>query len=146
MRKPSLPRGARGRNVFIHKGRVCDAPLADLLQRHPPRANAVLAHVRQATQGAVALAKHPFGCARLIDRDLEVDLDRFNRRGDHIAVVATAPLTQHEPWQAMAPGELRVFGQGRLPTARTLPAPDAKTAPLRSPRSPHRAEVGWSAP
>jgi glutamine amidotransferase len=29
-----------------------------------------------------------------------------------VAIVATEPLTAGEPWQAMAPGELRVFVRG----------------------------------
>jgi predicted glutamine amidotransferase len=225
--------GGEACQVFVDTGRACDAPLAGFLQQHPPRATTVLAHVRKATQGAVALSnchpfqrtwrgrhwlfchngdlkdyaprldgaflpvgatdserafcwllqeldrtvpgadlrgttddpdfvdalaglvprisrhgafnflltdghvvvahcstrmswllrRHPFGSARLLDRDLEIDLDRFNRPGDRMAVVATAPLTQHEPWQLMAPGELRVFGQGRLLAARNLAAP-----------------------
>jgi glutamine amidotransferase len=47
--------------VFRDAGRACDAPLADFLRRHPVRSRQVLAHVRKATQGAVALANcHPF--------------------------------------------------------------------------------------
>ena len=224
--------------VFVDTGRACDAPLAQFLQHHPPRATTVLAHVRKATQGAVALAnchpfqrtwrgrhwlfchngdlkdfaprldggfrptgatdserafcwllqeleraapgarpgepvawpavvealatlvprisrhgafnllltdghvlvahcstrmswllrRHPFGSARLLDRDLEVDLDRFNQPGDQMAVVATAPLTHDEPWQAMVPGELRVFGEGQLLATRRLSAPQPEPA------------------
>jgi glutamine amidotransferase len=52
---------ADGCRVFIDAGRACDAPLAEFLRRHPLRARTVLAHVRKATQGAVALANcHPF--------------------------------------------------------------------------------------
>ena len=29
------------------------------------------------------------------------------------ALAATAPLTQGEPWEAMAPGQMRVFVDGR---------------------------------
>lgn len=65
--------------------------------------------------------RHPFGSARLLDRDLEIDLARFNQPGDHMVVVATAPLTQDEAWQAMAPGELRIAGDGQLLVARQLP-------------------------
>jgi glutamine amidotransferase len=47
--------------VFHDTGRACDAPLADFLRQHPVRARTVMAHVRKATQGAVALANcHPF--------------------------------------------------------------------------------------
>jgi glutamine amidotransferase len=209
-----------GCRVFIDAGRACDAPLADFLRRHPLRARTVLAHVRKATQGAVALANcHPFqrewlgrswlfchngdlkgfrpaldgsyqpmgqtdsewafcwllqelrkhfagqsapgwpqlapvlaervaevrrhgvfnlllsdGCAlfahastrlawlerqhpfrrvQLVDREIEIDLASANSPGDHMALVATAPLTAGEPWQHFAPGELRVFVGGR---------------------------------
>jgi glutamine amidotransferase len=47
--------------VFLDTGRACDAPLAEHLRRHPLRARTVLAHVRKATQGEVALDNcHPF--------------------------------------------------------------------------------------
>jgi len=50
-----------GCRVFIDAGRACDAPLAHFLRQHPLRARNVLAHVRKATQGEVALANcHPF--------------------------------------------------------------------------------------
>lgn len=206
--------------VFHDAGRACDAPMAAFLRRHPLRARTVLAHVRKATQGAVALANchpfqrqwkgrswlfchngdlqgfrpplhggqpprgqtdsehafcwllqqlqarcgagpaphwrqlapmlaellpqvaqhgpfnmllsdghalyahastrlawleraHPFTRARLIDCDLELDLASANAPGDRMVVVATQPLTAAEPWQTFAPGELRVFADGR---------------------------------
>jgi glutamine amidotransferase len=47
--------------VFHDAGRACDAPLAAFLRQHPVQARTVLAHVRKATQGVVALANcHPF--------------------------------------------------------------------------------------
>jgi predicted glutamine amidotransferase len=207
-----------GCRVFIDAGRACDAPLAHFLRQHPLRARNVLAHVRKATQGAVALAnchpfqrewlgrhwlfchngdlkdfrppldgsalpvgstdsewafcwllqqlrrrfsvapawpqlapvlaelvaqvarhgsfnllltdgqalyahactrlawlerQHPFARAHLVDRDIEIDLATANAPGERMAVVATAPLTRGEPWQAFLPGELRVFEGGR---------------------------------
>jgi glutamine amidotransferase len=57
--------------------------------------------------------QHPFARARLVDRDLEIDLAAANAPGDRMAVVATAPLTACEPWQVFAPGEMRVFVDGR---------------------------------
>lgn len=73
--------------------------------------------------------QHPFVPTRLLDCDLEVDLAAANAPGDRMVLVATAALTHDEPWQTFAPGELRVFEQGRcvalhqLPVAR-VPAPD----------------------
>ena len=36
---------------------------------------------------------------------------------DRVAIVATAPLTQGEPWQALGPGEMRVLVGGRTVAA-----------------------------
>jgi predicted glutamine amidotransferase len=204
--------------LFIDTGRACDAPLAEFLRRHPLRARTVLAHVRKATQGAVALAnchpfqrewlgrhwlfchngdlqdfrpeldgsflpvgstdsewafcwllqqlrrefqqppgwavlapvlaelvaqvarhgrfnllmsdgfalyahasnklawlqrQHPFARAKLVDRQLEIDLAEANAPGDRMVLLATAPLTEGEHWQTFLPGELRVFELGR---------------------------------
>lgn len=57
--------------------------------------------------------RHPFGRVRLIDRDLELDLAVANAAQDRMALVATAALTHDEPWNAFAPGEMRVFEDGR---------------------------------
>jgi len=57
--------------------------------------------------------QHPFPLAKLVDCDLEVDLAQANAPGDQMALVATAALTRGEPWQAFAPGEMRVFVGGR---------------------------------
>lgn len=207
--------------LFIDTGRACDAPLAEFLRKHPLRARTVLAHVRKATQGAVALAnchpfqrewlgrhwlfchngdlgdfrppldgpyqpvgstdsewafcwllqelrrtfsrraqapgwaelapvlaelvahaarhgrfnllmsdgfalyahasnklswlqrQHPFLRAKLVDRQLEIDLAQANAPGDRMVLLATAPLTDGEPWRHFLPGEMRVFEQGR---------------------------------
>jgi glutamine amidotransferase len=56
--------------------------------------------------------RHPFSHARLADEDLSVDFAAHTTPNDRVAIVATEPLTAGEPWQAMAPGELRVFVRG----------------------------------
>jgi glutamine amidotransferase len=56
---------------------------------------------------------HPFGAATLADEDLSVDFAALTTPDDRVAVIATEPLTSGEPWQAFAPGELRVFVHGR---------------------------------
>ncbi len=58
--------------------------------------------------------RHPFGRVRLVDRDIEIDLDQANGADDRMVLVATEPLTHDEPWAAFEPGELRVFAEGRL--------------------------------
>ena len=60
---------------------------------------------------------HPFGAARLADEDLSVDFGPLTTPGDRVALVATQPLTNGEPWVAMEKGELRVFVRGRLQCA-----------------------------
>ena len=57
--------------------------------------------------------QHPFRPARLQDEDLSVDFAHVTTPDDRVAVVATEPLTCDEAWIAMAPGELRVFVEGR---------------------------------
>ncbi len=56
--------------------------------------------------------KHPFAAAQLADEDLSVDFAALTTPADRVALVATQPLTAGEPWQAFAPGELRVFVAG----------------------------------
>ena len=55
----------------------------------------------------------PFGRARLLDGGLEIDLGATNSETDRMCLVATAPLTDSEPWKAFEAGELRVFFEGR---------------------------------
>lgn len=60
------------------------------------------------------LRRHPFGRVHLQDEDLSLDLAEHTDVGDRAAIIATEPLTRGEPWVAFAPGELKVFLQGRL--------------------------------
>jgi predicted glutamine amidotransferase len=62
---------------------------------------------------------HPFRSVSLHDDDMSVDFAKFTTPDDRVAVVVTEPLTRDEPWVAMAPGELKVFVDGRVHT----PAP-----------------------
>jgi predicted glutamine amidotransferase len=57
--------------------------------------------------------RHPFRTTRLKDRELTLDLAQLNAPTDRMVVVATQPLTHDEPWQSLAPGETRVFADGR---------------------------------
>jgi len=56
--------------------------------------------------------QHPFQSAQLADEDLSVDFAAMTSPSDRVAVVATEPLTTGETWQAIAPGELKVFVAG----------------------------------
>lgn len=56
---------------------------------------------------------HPFHRqARLVDRELSLDLSQANGPQDRMVLLATEPLTHEEPWQAMAAGEFFVFVNG----------------------------------
>ena len=57
--------------------------------------------------------QHPFTEARLADEDLSIDFAQHTTPTDRVAVVVTAPLTTNETWTPFAPGELRVFREGR---------------------------------
>ena len=54
----------------------------------------------------------PFGEASLIDTEMTVDFATETTPRDIVTVIATRPLTDHEPWRVMAPGSLIVFRDG----------------------------------
>lgn len=58
------------------------------------------------------LRQHPFRTAHLQDEDMSMDFAAVTTPRDRVAVVVTQPLTADEPWQAFAPGELKVFVDG----------------------------------
>ncbi|MBV1876390.1 MAG: class II glutamine amidotransferase [Pseudomonadales bacterium] len=55
----------------------------------------------------------PFGEAKLLDADIEVNFADHTTPDDVVTVVATEPLTSNENWQKMASKELRVFKLGQ---------------------------------
>jgi glutamine amidotransferase len=59
----------------------------------------------------------PFGEASLIDTEMTVDFAKETTTRDIVTVIATKPLTHHEIWTVMTPGELVIFQDG-LPVAR----------------------------
>jgi glutamine amidotransferase len=58
----------------------------------------------------------PFGPASLIDTDMTVDFAKETTPRDIVTVIATHPLTDHEPWIPMDRGSLVIFRDG-LPAA-----------------------------
>ena len=58
----------------------------------------------------------PFGEASLIDVELTVDFAKETTPKDIVTVIATRPLTDHEPWEVMDRGGMVVFRDG-LPVA-----------------------------
>lgn len=61
----------------------------------------------------------PFGKARLLDADMDIDFAQHTQPGDRVAVIATEPLTCDEDWTALACGELVCFRNGQ-PVLRRL--------------------------
>ncbi len=61
------------------------------------------------------LIRHsPFNVAHLKDEDMTVDFSHVTTPNDRVAIIATSPLTDNEPWQAMMPGTLWMFYEGEV--------------------------------
>lgn len=56
--------------------------------------------------------KAPFGTAHLVDEDITLDFSTLNAPHERIAIIATQPLTDNEPWVRFAPGDLKLFHHG----------------------------------
>lgn len=65
-----------------------------------------------ATKLAWIVRQAPFPVAHLKDQDVTVDFSAVTTPNDRVALVATAPLTDNEAWNAMAPGTLMMFLDG----------------------------------
>lgn len=66
------------------------------------------------TQLSYIVRKAPFAVAHLADQDVSVDFSQLTTPEDRVAVIATAPLTDNEVWQRIAPGTLLAFRHGAL--------------------------------
>ncbi|MBG5884480.1 class II glutamine amidotransferase [Providencia sp. PROV188] len=55
----------------------------------------------------------PFGKAKLLDQDIEIDFQQCTTPSDIVSVIATAPLTGNETWQKIEPGEFVLFDRGQ---------------------------------
>jgi predicted glutamine amidotransferase len=59
------------------------------------------------------IARHaPFNVAHLKDEDVMVDFSQVTTPDDRVAIIATQPLTDNEPWVTMQPGTLWMFHDG----------------------------------
>lgn len=58
--------------------------------------------------------KAPFGRAKLVDEELEVDFHKIQTPNDIVSVIATAPLTNNEVWNIVEKGTLLVFKDGLM--------------------------------
>ncbi|MFX7306586.1 class II glutamine amidotransferase, partial [Acinetobacter baumannii] len=84
----------------------------------------LLAHC--STQLAWIVREAPFAVAHLSDDDVSVDFRQQTGPDDRVVVIATAPLTDNEAWNIIAPQTLLLFHDGRLaaslPTAFEAPS------------------------
>lgn len=76
-----------------------------------------------ATKLAYIVRQAPFSVAHLKDQDVTVDFSEVTTPQDRVAIVATAPLTDNEAWQALAPGTLALFVDGAPVRLETVPTP-----------------------
>lgn len=56
--------------------------------------------------------RSPFGKAKLLDQDIEIDFQQCTQPSDVVSVIATQPLTGNENWQRIEPGEFVLFYLG----------------------------------
>ena len=71
----------------------------------------------------------PFTQAHLKDQDITVDFSDVTSPDDRVAVIATLPLTDNEPWTTMPAGTLWWFEEGApVQTLETRPGPAKKSA------------------
>ncbi|MGE4545326.1 MAG: class II glutamine amidotransferase [Pedobacter sp.] len=66
----------------------------------------------------------PFAEAHLKDEDINIDFSQVTNPEDRVAVIATLPLTDNEPWVNMRPGTLWMFHDGQVIAQQdTIPSP-----------------------
>lgn len=58
--------------------------------------------------------KAPFGEAKLLDDDVNIDFAAVTTPNDRVAVIATLPLTCNEHWTQLAQNELLMFKEGQI--------------------------------
>lgn len=56
--------------------------------------------------------KAPFGKAKLLDQDVEIDFQQHTQSDDVVSVISTLPLTGNESWQRIPVGEFVLFDRG----------------------------------
>lgn len=76
------------------------------------------------TELSYIVRRAPFDVAHLKDDDVSVDFSEVTTPNDRVAVIATLPLTDNEPWVTMEPGSLWLFQDGETVLHReTAPSP-----------------------
>ncbi|NHB86998.1 class II glutamine amidotransferase [Photorhabdus tasmaniensis] len=54
----------------------------------------------------------PFGKAKLLDQDVEIDFQQHTKPDDVVSVIVTQPLTGNESWNRIEPGDYALFHLG----------------------------------
>ncbi|MFT3735525.1 MAG: class II glutamine amidotransferase [Rhodocyclaceae bacterium] len=73
--------------------------------------NGEILFARCATELHYVQRAYPFGRARLLDCEREIEFAQHNHLDDRMIIIATRPLTD-EAWQAIPQGRLMAFAQG----------------------------------
>ena len=80
--------------------------------------------VHCSTELSYVIRRAPFNVAHLKDDDVLIDFSTVTSPDDRVAVIATQPLTDNEPWISMPPGSLWRFEQGLVANyCETQPSP-----------------------
>lgn len=79
------------------------------------------------TKLSYIIRRAPFKTARLKDQDVTVDFSQVTTDQDQVAIIATTPLTDDEPWTTMEPGTIWLFEEGHLRDKKvTIRGPEKK--------------------
>ena len=128
--------------TFLDTLQCARSDLARYLGDRPIKSRIVIAHVRKANRGRVAVANtHPF-TRELWGRTWTFDFARETTAGDVVTVIATRPLTRDERWTSLSRGQMAIFRDGevcdvalarRNPPARTVTALAAAEQNVKQP-------------
>ncbi len=76
--------------------------------------NGVVFFAHATTHLHYIIRQAPFGEARLVDDDVQVDFAHYTTPNDRVAVIATQPLTLNEAWTPVLENELLLFKDGQV--------------------------------
>ncbi len=79
------------------------------------------------TELSYIVRRAPFNVAHLKDEDVIVDFSEVTTPHDRVAIIATQPLTDNEPWIIMPPGRLWQFYEGEVIAQRLTTASPIKS-------------------
>ena len=56
----------------------------------------------------------PFGKAKLLDEDVEIDFQKHTTPNDVVTIISTLPLTSNETWNKLNTNEAILFKNGEI--------------------------------